>query len=81
MHSLTKFTDGIGKKNASLVKYRDFGTSSGFICRPYTYTLSIVDTYECFAQDEYFCVIIRKVSAIHNGTTRCETRFQSVFPL
>lgn len=65
-----KFTDGTVNKNVYLCVRWNFDTSSGFICRPYTYTLSIVDTYECFAQDEYFCVIIRKVSAIHNGTAK-----------
>lgn len=50
--------------------------SSGFLCRPYTYTLSVVDTFECFAQGEYFCVTMTE----DERDARIRRDFRSVFP-
>jgi len=64
-----------GNDSASVCETsRNCGVPSGFLCRSYMYTLSI-DTFECFAQSEYFCVMIQKMSATH-----IRRDFRSVFP-
>lgn len=79
MHSLTEFANGIDYSLKCSPSFRCVRCRETLAHCPVLFVdpirillvrTLIVDTYECFAQDKYFCVIIRKTSAIRNDTAK-----------